>query len=142
MEAVRGMVEEYRAWLKTDLTFQAIDEELSHLPGQYAPPEGALLVGLVGGRLAGMVACRRHAPRICEMKRLYVSPDARGAGLARALAAALMDEARRLGYREMYLDTLPVMGAAQGLYESLGFRDIEPYYDTPIAGTRFMARTL
>jgi ribosomal protein S18 acetylase RimI-like enzyme len=72
------------------------------------------------------------------MKRLYVSPDARGLGLGRALVLRIVDEARKLGYRAMRLDTLPQMGNAQALYAGFGFRDIEPYYNTPIPGTRFM----
>jgi len=142
IDTVRDLITEYRAWLNLDLAFQEIDEEVSLLPGDYAPPGGALLVGLVNGHIAAMIACRRFAPGICEMKRLYVRPVARGCGMARALIAALEDEARRLGYREMHLDTLPIMGEAQRLYEVLGFRDIPPYYDTPIAGTRFMSKPL
>ncbi len=140
--AVREMIGEYRAWLNLDLAFQEIDEEVEGLPGDYAPPDGALLVGLVDGRLAGMIACRRLSPGVCEMKRLYVRPFARGCGLARALIARLEDEARRRGYREICLDTLPMMGEAQRLYETLGFVDTPPYYDTPIAGTRFMRKAL
>jgi ribosomal protein S18 acetylase RimI-like enzyme len=142
IDAVRELIGEYRAWLNLDLAFQEIDEELDGLPGDYAPPDGALLVGLVDGRLAGMIACRRLSPGVCEMKRLYVRPFARGCGLARALIARLEDEARRGGYREIYLDTLPNMGKAQRLYETLGFVDTTPYYDTPIAGTRFMRKAL
>ncbi len=142
MDEVRGLVAEYRAWIGLDLAFQEIDEEVAGLPGKYAPPAGALLVGLVNGRLAGMIACRPFSPGTCEMKRLYVHPSARGRGLARALVAALIANARAAGYRRMYLDTLPMMGDAQRMYEALGFRDIPPYYDTPIAGTRFMALDL
>jgi len=76
------------------------------------------------------------------MKRLFVRPEARGHGLAKQLIAVALAEARRLQYSEIRLDTLPMMGDAQSLYLSLGFRDIAPYYDTPIQGTRFMAKRL
>ena len=142
MGAVRALIEEYCRWIDLDLTFQEIDAELDDLPGEYSPPGGVLLVGFVEHRLEGLVACRRWSADICEMKRLYVRPSGRGSGLARALVTTLVAAAAAKGYRQLYLDTLPMMGAAQGLYESLGFRDIAPYYDTPIAGTRFMARTL
>ena len=84
----------------------------------------------------------RERESMREMKRLFVRPAARGHGLAKQLIARVLDEARRLGYAEIRLDTLPMMGDAQALYVALGFADIEPYYDTPIAGTRFMAKRL
>jgi ribosomal protein S18 acetylase RimI-like enzyme len=139
---VREMLQEYVAWIGLDLTFQEVDAELSGLPGDYAPPRGALFVAIDGGQYLGMIALRPLDGPVAEMKRLYVRPEARGRGLARALIAKLCDEARRLNYSELRLDTLPNMGEAQALYEALGFVDIEPYYDTPIAGTRFMSRRI
>ena len=139
---VRQMLQEYVEWIGLDLAFQEIDAELSGLPGDYAPPGGALLVAVHGDRYVGMIAVRPLEGEVAEMKRLYVRPAARGRGLARRLVAHICEQAKALGYREIRLDTLPKMGEAQALYEGLGFRDIEPYYDTPIAGTRFMSRTL
>ena len=145
------MLEEYVAWIGLDLAFQDIEAELAALPGDYAPPDGALFVADDGGRLVGMIgvralgnACLADAPRTRagEMKRLFVRPSARGRGLAKQLIAAALDEARRLRYSEIRLDTLPMMGDAQSLYVSLGFVDIAAYYDTPIAGTRFMSKKL
>jgi GNAT superfamily N-acetyltransferase len=139
---VRRMMEEYVAWIGLDLAFQEIDAELAGLPGDYAPPRGALLVVEDQGRLLGMIGLRPFTSAIAEMKRLFVRPEARGRGLAKQLIAVALEEARRLGYSEIRLDTLPMMGDAQALYVALGFADIAPYYDTPIAGTRFMAKTL
>jgi ribosomal protein S18 acetylase RimI-like enzyme len=137
------MLEEYVSWIGLDLAFQDIDAELAGLPGEYTPPGGALLVAPGSNRrLAGMIGLRPFDAGICEMKRLYVRPEARGRGLAKQLIAAVLDEARRRGYAEIRLDTLPMMGDAQSLYVSLGFDDIAPYYETPIAGTRFMAKRL
>jgi ribosomal protein S18 acetylase RimI-like enzyme len=121
-----------------DLSFQDLESELRNFPGDYAPPNGALLAASVSGRIRAMIALRAIDGSTCEMKRLYVSPDARGLGLGRALVLRIVDEARKLGYRAMRLDTLPQMGNAQALYAGFGFRDIEPYYNTPIPGTRFM----
>lgn len=135
---VRALIEEYCRWIDLDLAFQEIEPELDDLPGDYTPPTGLLLVGVVNGRVEALVAYRRFDDGIAEMKRLYVAPVARGLGLARTLATALLDRARASGYHTMYLDTLPKMGEAQRLYESLGFRDIPPYYDTPLPDTRFM----
>lgn len=140
--AVRALLEEYCRWIDLDLTFQEIDAELDGLPGEYASPGGALLVARLASGLGGVVAYRRLDDATCEMKRLYVPPHARGLGLARRLVETAMAHASAAGYREMRLDTLPMMGPAQRLYEALGFADIPPYYDTPIAGTRFMARPL
>jgi ribosomal protein S18 acetylase RimI-like enzyme len=140
--AVRAMLAEYVEWIGLDLAFQEIDEELDRLPGEYVPPRGALLVAEDNGQLIGMIGMRPLDATTAEMKRLFVRPDARGRGLAKRLIEELLREARAAGYTEIRLDTLPMMGDAQSLYVALGFRDIPPYYDTPIAGTRFMAKTL
>ncbi len=140
---IRQLVREYVEWIALDLAFQEIDAEIDGLPGDYAPPRGVLLVACPeGGESVAMIALRPLDEDLAEMKRLYVSPSARGQGLARALILRLVEEARALGYEEIRLDTLPMMGDAQGLYLALGFRDIAPYYDTPIVGTRFMALRL
>lgn len=140
---IRQLVREYVEWIALDLAFQEIDAEIDGLPGEYAPPRGVLLVACPDdGEPVAMIALRPLDETTGEMKRLYVSPPARGQGLARALILRLLDEARALGYQEVRLDTLPMMGAAQALYATLGFVDIPPYYDTPIAGTRFMGRKL
>jgi len=136
------MLEEYVAWIGLDLAFQEIDAELDGLPGEYAPPRGALFVAGTGSMLVGTIGLRPFEGTISEMKRLFVRPEARGHGLAKQLIAVALAEARRLQYSEIRLDTLPMMGDAQSLYLSLGFRDIAPYYDTPIAGTRFMSKPL
>jgi ribosomal protein S18 acetylase RimI-like enzyme len=142
LAAIREMLHEYADWLKVDLCFQNFDAEVAGLPGDYAPPSGALLIARIDGQPAGMVALRRKDQDRCEMKRLFVRQAARGMRLGRALAERIILEARTRGYREMVLDTLPVMQDAQRLYVALGFRDIEPYYQSPITGTRFMALPL
>lgn len=139
---VRLLFLEYQALLGIDLSYQDFDAELQHLPGEYAPPRGALLLAWHEEAPVGCVALRDAGSGRAEMKRLYVRPSVRGLGVGRALFAQLIDEARRMAYRELVLDTLPSMQSAQRLYEQFGFRDIPAYRQSPVAGTRFLGRVL
>ena len=139
---VRALLRAYAASLPFKLDFQDFDRELAELPGAYAPPRGALLVARVGGVPAGCVALRPFSDGVCELKRLFVRPEARGLGLGRRLATAIVSEARRIGYARMRLDTTPGMGTAQALYEELGFAETAPYRHNPVPGTRFLELVL
>jgi ribosomal protein S18 acetylase RimI-like enzyme len=144
LEALAGLFRGYAASLPVDLGYQDFDAEMAALPGKYAPPLGALLLARdAAGAALGCVGLRPLAEDgVCEMKRLYLLPAARGLGLGRALADAVVGEARRLGYRELRLDTLPSMARAIAMYEAMGFARIEPYYAPTPPGTVFMALTL
>ncbi len=141
-DAVREIFREYAASLGIDLCFQNFEAELDGLPGDYAQPSGHLLLARVDGELAGCGALRglpgTDYANACEMKRLYVRPAFRRFGLGRVLAQALLDEARRAGYSVMLLDTLDDMEAARGLYTTLGFEEIPPYYFNPIPGAHYL----
>ena len=135
----RELFLEYAASLGFSLCFQNFDQELAGLPGEYAPPDGRLLLAEYEGQLAGCVALHKIEPGICEMKRLYLRPQFRGKGLGRALAEHLIAEARQMGYRRMRLDTVePVMKDAVAMYRVMGFREITPYRPNPMAGTLYM----
>ncbi len=138
----RALVEEYAASLGFDLDFQGFEAELAAFPGEYGPPTGAILLAERDGAAVGCVCLRRFSEDVCEMKRLYVAPSARGSEAGRALAEALFDEGRRLGYCRMRLDTVVAMSAANALYRSLGFREIDPYRVNPLDGATFFERDL
>lgn len=138
----RRLVEEYAASLGTDLGFQDFAQEIESLPLHYGPPHGCFLLAEQQGAFVACGALREFAAGVCEMKRLYVAPQARGTGLGRVLAEALIVQARLLGYERMVLDTLPSMGAAQRLYVALGFKAIAPYRHNPVPGASFLELVL
>jgi ribosomal protein S18 acetylase RimI-like enzyme len=135
---VRALFQEYADWLGVDLSYQNFEQELAELPGAYAPPKGAMILAALEERVAGCVALRPLEEGTCEMKRLYVRPAFQGHGIGRLLAEAIIAAGRERGYDRMVLDTLDPMQAAQALYASLGFREIPPYYHTPLDGVHFM----
>lgn len=144
LDAVRRLFADYAASLDVDLAYQGFTSELEGLPGDYAPPRGALFLALGASDAAlGCVALRPlEWPRAAELKRLYVTPAGRGSGLGLALSLQAVDAAREAGYERIRLDTLPSMAAAQRMYERMGFVDIAPYRFSPVAGTRYMEKVL
>jgi len=135
----RELFREYAAWLGVNLCFQNFEKELAELPGAYVPPTGRLFLATENEQVAGCVALRKIAEGTGEMKRLYVRPAFRGKGLGRALTEAIVEAAREVGYQRLRLDTLPGrMDGAIAMYRSLGFRDIEKYYDNPYDTAAYM----
>ncbi|UKZ74219.1 hypothetical protein TrVFT333_001879 [Trichoderma virens FT-333] len=156
LAAVVECFKEYTAWLDEDLTHQNYTAELNGLPGKYAAPTGALLLavdattdavlGCVAVRpinLEGVYSDSRPSGiRHCELKRLFVYPEARGRQVARTLLVEAVRCAQAAGYDEMLLDTLSKMTAAISLYKSEGFAEAEPYNSSPLNGTLYFAKTL
>jgi len=143
LDAARDLFRAYAESLDFDLCFQDFEAELDALPGDYAPPEGALLLAEVGGTIAGCVAVRpMDEDGVCEMKRLYVRPAFRRDGIGRALAAAIVETAQELGYDVVRLDTVESMTAARRLYASLGFEERDSYYHNPLPDVVYMERAL
>ena len=142
LAVIREMLQEYREWLGIDLSFQGFSCEVHELPGDYAPPDGRLLIARLNGEPVGMIAMRRLDAGRAEMKRLFVRPSARGAHIGRELVMRIIDAAGERGYTSIVLDTLPVMQSAQRLYAQFGFIDIPPYYESPLPGTRYLGLRL
>ena len=135
----RELFLEYAQSLGFSLCFQNFDKELANLPGDYAPPDGRLLLAEYESQLAGCVALHRLEAGICEMKRLYLRPQFRGKGLGRLLADHIITEARQIGYQRMRLDTVgPVMKDAVAMYRKIGFKEIPAYRPNPNPGTLYM----
>jgi carbonic anhydrase len=142
LDQVRQFFRNYAAWLGVDLRFQNFDQEMASLPGAYSAPAGRLFFAEVDGRPAGCVGIRPFTEGACEMKRLYVAPEERGRGVGKELALAAIKAAKELGYKRIFLDTLPAMRIAVKLYRELGFQEAPAYYHSPLEGTIFLALDL
>lgn len=139
MEEVRRLFLDYEKWLNVDLCFQGFEKEVNSLPGKYAPPEGRLYIVKMDGKYIGCIALRKIDDGICEMKRLYLTEDARGKGIGNKLIELIIQDAKNIGYKKMRLDTIKEkMPKAVSLYESHGFHKIEQYYNNPNPHTLFM----
>ncbi len=142
IDQARTLIVEYSRTLGEDFCLLGFDKELAALGQMYGHPGGVLLLAFDEGTPVGCIAYRAHGEGVCEMKRLYVRPSARGHKLGRRLTEDLVAHARAAGYRRMILDTLPTLQAAVSLYRTLGFVETPPYYDNPIPGVVYMALEL
>ena len=137
MHKIRKLFLEYQEWLGIDLCFQGFEEELSALPGSYAPPNGAILVAVEDRDLVGCVGIRPRTKNEAELKRLYVQPNHRGCGIGKRLFHTAMSRAKKVGYTSIVLDTLPAMQTAKSLYVAYGFKEISGYYENPEEGVEY-----
>jgi ribosomal protein S18 acetylase RimI-like enzyme len=142
IEQVRELLREYGAIPDFCTCFKGFEEEIQSLPGMYAPPAGRLLLAYADGEAAGCIGLWPMEPGFCEVRRLYVRPRFRGQKLGRALAGALLAEARAAGYHTARLGTLPVMKEAIALYQSLGFAVAKPYKPTALDRAIYMQKAL
>jgi len=138
LDCIRKLFREYVASLGFELDFQDYEKEFTELPGEYAPPDGRLILALVEREPVGCIGIRKIDETTCEMKRMYVKPGFRGKGIGRRLAGIVIEEARKIGYKTMRLDIIASMKEAISLYRSLGFREIAPYRYNPIERATFM----
>jgi putative acetyltransferase len=141
--AVRDLFVEYAQSLGFSLCFQGFDQELAHLPGDYSPPRGRLLLARIDGQPAGCVGLHAFKDDIGEIKRLYVKPEFRGHGLGRKLADTVIVEAKKIGYSALRLDSVEdKMRTAVAMYRAMGFREIAPYRENPIPSALYMELVL
>ncbi|MDY6465655.1 MAG: GNAT family N-acetyltransferase [Succinivibrio dextrinosolvens] len=141
-DEVKKLIKEYYHRLGRDLSFQNIEAELDDPAVRYSPPQGELLVALENDEVLGMVAYHRLTSKRCEMKRLYLTPNARGRHLGERLVDTIIDHAKASGYEEMVLDTIKPLKAAVSLYRKLGFEECEAYYDNPMEDVVYMRKKL
>jgi len=140
---VRELFREYENKMGLDLCFQGFEAELASLPGNYAEPDGRLLIATFDDSIAGCIALKKVDDETCEMKRLYVREEFRGKHIGKALIDRLIADARTIGYKRLRLDTFPpIMSKAVELYSSYGFREIAPYTTDPHPDLLFMELTL
>ena len=139
IQQARELFKEYEAALGISLCFQNFEQELAGLPGDYAPPNGRLLLAREYDQVMGCIALRQLGPTTCEMKRLFVRPEYRDRGLGRVMVEAIIEEARKIGYTHVRLDTIADrMDRAVSLYKSIGFVEIPPYRNNPVDTATFM----
>ena len=132
IDEVKGLFEEYTKMLGVNLDFQHYDEEINSLPGKYIMPDGRLYLAYYNGNLAGCIGLRKFDKDTCEMKRLFVRSEFRGLKIGKLLSLKVINDAKKLGYKTMYLDTLSTLENAVYTYKNLGFKEIEPYYKNPL----------
>lgn len=124
--------------VKQTLFEQNIKEELIYPAKKYQYPSGRLYLAHVNDKAAGCVALRKIDENYCEMKRLYVRPEYRGAGISKLLVEQLIQDATEIGYQYMRLDTFPFMTTAIKMYKKYGFYEIESYGGNPASNAIFM----
>lgn len=142
IDEVKRLIIEYTTRLGRDLSFQHLSEELDNPAFKYTAPQGEILIAENDGIILGMVAYHRHSDSRCEMKRLYVKPEARGMHLGDTLVSEIISHAKKAGYKEMVLDTITPLQAAISLYKKYGFVECEPYYNNPMDDVVYMKKML
>lgn len=142
LEEVRNIFIEYAEFLQVDLCFQDFEQELQTLHEVYSPPKGCIILAKQNDKIVGCIALKPIGEGICEMKRLYVRPEARGIGLGRTLVIELIRFAKESAYKTMKLDTIPKLKEAIHLYRSLGFLETEAYVYNPLEGVYYFELAL
>ena len=148
-EAIRELFREYTDILiagdpnfRDYLVKQNFDKEIADLEMKYGAPWGRLYVAMVDGRVAGCVGLKKYEEGSCEIKRLYVRQNYRGLGIGKQLTSRVINDAEEIGYETVYLDTLPFLTTAIGMYRRMGFEDIPSYNGSPMENLVYLKRPL
>ena len=120
------------------LKLQNYKEELRHLEIKYGFPHGRLYLAYCDDKLAGCIGLRKIDEKNCEMKRLYVRQQFRGQHIGKLLIQKIIEDAKKIGYSYMLLDTLPFLESAIHMYKIFGFYEIESYNDSPMQNSIYM----
>lgn len=142
LEEVKKIFIEYAAFLQVDLCFQDFEKELQTLHQVYLPPLGCIILAKEDNQVLGCIALKPIGEGVCEMKRLYVRPAARGKGLGNQLVEELIDFAQKVGYKTMKLDTISSLKEAIKLYRSKGFVETNAYVYNPLSDVYYFQLTL
>ena len=142
LEDVREIFIEYSDFLQVDLCFQDFEKELQTLQEVYSLPMGCIILAKEEKQVLGCIALKPIGEGVCEMKRLYVRPIARGKSLGKQLVEELIDFARKAGYKTMKLDTISALKEAINLYQSKGFIKTKPYVYNPLSDVLYFELTL
>lgn len=143
LETVRHLFMQYATELNVDLCFQSFEAELQDPLKKYGPPNGSLVLAFWNGIAVGTVALQALKEQdVCEMKRLFVVSTYRKYGIGDALVKAILEEAKRIGYTKMKLDTLERLRPAIDLYLKYGFSITTAYYDNPLPEVVYMEKLI
>lgn len=140
-----GVIDIYKEYINStvaDLAFQNNEEDFKNLSKTYSTKKSKIFLAYKDNFIVGCAAFREVDGEICEMKRVYVRPTARGEKLGAKLVEKVLHEAKRSGYKKICLDVLPEFKTALALYKSYGFTDHEPITHNPIPNTKFLGLDL
>jgi GNAT superfamily N-acetyltransferase len=140
VEHVRRLWLDYLSWGNDEMEAkhgfrlpvqEAVDRDVATIE-KFLPPDGLLLLAAETSDVFGTGAMKRIGPETAEIKRMWVDPSRRGAGVGREMVDRLISAARGSGFSRLHLDSPDFMVAAHGLYRSSGFREIDPYPESEI----------
>ena len=140
LAAIRSLWMEYLTWGSDELeskygfrlpVLEAVEQGIAHID-KFRAPGGRLLLACSASDVVGIACLQRIGANTAEIKRMYVRPANRGAGLGRALLERLLESAMEAGYGCVQLDSADFLTAAHAMYRSVGFVDTDPYPESEI----------